>query len=101
MNSTETPRQETMQVRQPPHQSIGPYLLPEAAPRCTATDVVAILILLLSSLRGLGLVRRPRAGAGALRGGLAHACWEKNGATFHTTGVQLGQDVSRIFECEL
>src|SRR6266852_6404916 len=41
-NSTENPRQARMQVRQPPHQSMGPYLLPEVA-RCTATDVVAIL----------------------------------------------------------
>ena len=46
MNSTENPRQETMQVRQPPHQSIGPYLLPDVA-RCTATDVVAIPFSLL------------------------------------------------------
>src|SRR5579859_6707526 len=46
MNSAENPRQLTMQVRQPPHQSVGPYLLPEVA-RWTATDVVAILELLL------------------------------------------------------
>src|SRR5712692_4056690 len=51
MNKAENPRQARMQVRQPPHQSMAPYLRPEAA-RCTATDVVAILCLSFRSERG-------------------------------------------------
>src|SRR2546428_13926021 len=41
MNRIENPTHARMQVRQPPHQSVGPYLGRSAA-RCTATDVVAI-----------------------------------------------------------
>src|SRR5205807_4457584 len=41
MNRIEKPTHARMHVRQPPHQSVGPYLGRSAA-RCTATDVVAI-----------------------------------------------------------
>src|SRR5229473_6756165 len=48
MNRAENPRQARMQVRQPPHQSMALYLRPVVS-RSTATDVDAILCVLLSS----------------------------------------------------
>src|SRR5438128_684581 len=94
-NSTENPRQARMQVRQPPHQSIGPYLLPEVT-RCTATDVVAIFMLLLSLVRGC-----PRTDRGVLHVDLADSRRQEHGAAFDATSVQLVQDVGGVFEGEL
>src|SRR6266849_4729822 len=92
INSTENPRQARMQVRQPPHQSMGPYLLPEVA-RCTATDVVAILCspFYFSFLKAFVLAflarRDPGPGSRALNVGLSYPRWQENCATFDATGV--------------
>src|SRR5216683_4054156 len=85
MNRTENPRQARMQVRQPPHQSIAPYLRPEAA-RCTATDVLAILYFSFRSAALVCLARAdPGPGRRALNAGLSYAWWQKNGATLDAT----------------
>src|SRR5438034_2067413 len=99
MNRTENPTPARMQVRQPPHQSIAPYLRPVAA-RGTATDVVAIECFSFPACEVSACCDASRGGR-ALYVGLTNSSWQQHRPTFDATGVKLVQHVSGVFKWEL